>query len=311
MMNYTQLITSNEAGTTQPMDYLLLLITSLLWSFVGVMVKSASFLADSSIITVSRFLFGVVFLYILMIFKRQKIHLHWTQKWIWIGVFGKSLNYIFENIAISNGHAYGNVVIWPVQTIFIALVSILFFKERMHIRKSLGILFCITGVLIVSFRGASPSEFFRSGWLTLVLFIISAIGSGVFLLSQKKLIDSMDPGNLNLNIFLFSAVFTSIPLPFTYQPTGPFSFWPVLSLVGLGLITGLSFYVNAKALKKVPFLTATIISNTTLLFTLLWAWLFYGEVINGFILFGAVLLVLGIILANIPKKLEQFTEGRL
>lgn len=127
-------------------------------------------------------------------------------------------------------------------------------------------------------------------------------------LSQKKLIDTMDPGNLNLNVFLFSAVLTSIPLPFTFQLTGRFSLWSMLSLIGLGFITGLSFYMNAKALKKVSFLTSVIISNTTLLFTLLWSWMFYGESVSGSILFGAVLLVMGIILANIPKKLNQMTR---
>lgn len=268
--------------------------------------KSASFMVDSSVITVSRFIFGVVFLYILMLLKREKRIIYWNQKWIWIGVLGKCCNYIFENIAISNGHAYGNVVVWPVQTIFIAVISILFFKEAMHIRKGVGIILCITGVVIVSFRGAPLSEFFSSGWLTLVLFIFSAIGAGVHLLSQKKLIDSMDPGNMNLTVFLFCSIFTSIPLPFTFHLTGPFSLWPVLSLVGLGFITGLSFYINAKALKKVPFLTATIISNSSLLFTLLWAWLAYGETINAFILFGAVLLVIGIILANIPDKFKFY-----
>ena len=270
------------------------------------MVKSASFMADSSVITVSRFIFGVAFLYILMFFKKEKRIIYWKQKWIWIGVLGKSFNYIFENIAISNGHAYGNVVVWPVQTIFIVAVSVLFFKEALHIRKGVGILLCIAGVVIVSFRGASPSEFFRSGWLTLVLFIFSAIGAGVHLLSQKKLIDSMDAGNMNLSVFLFCSIFTSIPLPFTFHLTGRFSPWSVFSLVGLGFITGLSFYFNAKALKKVPFLTAVIISNSTLLFTLLWAWLVYGEALDAFILFGAVLLIVGIILANIPDKFKFY-----
>jgi drug/metabolite transporter (DMT)-like permease len=284
------------------MGYLLLLLTSLLWSFVGVMVKSASFMVDSSIITVSRFLFGVVFLYLLMLVQKQKILLYWKEKWIWIGVLGKCCNYIFENIAISNGHAYGNVVIWPVQTIFIAVVAILFFKERMYFQKIAGLLLCIAGVLIVSFRGDSPAEFFQSGWLILVLFVFASIGAAVHLISLKKLVDGMDPGNLNLSIFLFSTILTSVPLPFTFRPLGPFSLWAVFSLVGLGFITGMSFYLNAKALKRVPFLTATIISNSSLLFTLFWAWLFYREAINGFIVLGAVLLVIGIIMTNIPGK---------
>ena len=43
------------------MGYLLLFLATLLWSFVGILVKSASTMADSTVITYARFGFGIVF----------------------------------------------------------------------------------------------------------------------------------------------------------------------------------------------------------------------------------------------------------
>ena len=111
------------------MAYLYLIIATLMWSFVGVMVKSASAVFPSSVITLGRFFFGFIFLGIFMKFNRKDLILYWKNNWIWIGVTGKSLNYIFENIAISIGFAYSNVVVWPVQAVFLMFMAIVLFKE--------------------------------------------------------------------------------------------------------------------------------------------------------------------------------------
>lgn len=289
------------------MGYLLLILVALMWSFVGVLVKSASFLVDSSIITFDRFLLGVVFLYLLTLLLKRKPGLSWKDKWIWIGAVGKSCNYIFENLAISHGHAYGNILVWPIQTILIALVAILFFREEMFPRKGAALGLCLVGILLVSFKGESLSVFLKAGYLPLVLFALAALGSGIHLISLKKLIGKMDSINMNLSIFLICILFVSFPLPVSARITGNFNVWAVLSLVGLGLISGLSFYWNAEALKKVPFLSATLISNLCILFTPFWAWLFFREEINGYIIAGAVVLVIGIILANLPRSVSLST----
>ncbi|WP_094606027.1 hypothetical protein SPSIL_006930 [Sporomusa silvacetica DSM 10669] len=85
------------------MAYVLLLTAAMMWSFVGVLVKYASMMVDSSTITVCRFLFGVVFLGLLIKINKQEFNLGWKNKWVWIGAIGKCVNYIFENIAISIG----------------------------------------------------------------------------------------------------------------------------------------------------------------------------------------------------------------
>lgn len=289
------------------MGYILLVIVALMWSFVGILVKSASLMVDSSIITVCRFFLGIVFLYLLMVVLKKKVSLNWSNKWIWIGAIGKSCNYIFENLGISTGHAYGNVLIWPVQTIFIAIVAILFFQEEMFPRKGLALILCFFGIILVSFKGESLPAFLKAGLFPLVLFTLAALGSGVHLISLKKLIGKIDSANMNMSIFLICVIMMSIPLPVTAHLTGRLNIWAIASLTGLGIISGISFYFNTEALKKVPFLSAILISNLCILFTPFWAWLFFKEEININIISGAVILVIGIVLVNLPRNISVKT----
>jgi drug/metabolite transporter (DMT)-like permease len=283
------------------MPYILVLLIALMWSFVGVLVKYAAMMVDSGTITLCRFLFGVFFLALLLKAKQQKILFYWKNKWVWIAAIGKCVNYIFENIAISIGFAYGNVIVLPVQTMFLSFISILYFKEELYFRKISAVLLCVIGVMLVSWKGAPLSELLSSGFIT-ILFVISAIGAGIHIIGQKKLIDHMDSANMNFSIFLLSTFITAVPVPYTFHSTGSFSIVSAFSLIALGFITGISFYINAKVLKKIPLLVSAIISNCSVLFTLFWAWLFFREPINQYVILGAITFVLGIILLSIPRK---------
>jgi drug/metabolite transporter (DMT)-like permease len=284
------------------MGYLQLFIVALMWSFVGVMVKSASSMVSSSVITLGRFLFGSVFLVLFLPLRRQRLRLFWKDKWVWIGVAGKSCNYIFENLAITLGFAYSNVIVWPVQAVFLTFVAVVFLGEEMDVQKTVAVALCLLGVLLVSWRGVPLSEVFGTNLTTTVLMIFSAIGSGIHLISQKKLIAYMDSGNLNFSVFFLSTLLMATPLPWTFKFTGPVNSWALISLAGLGVVTGASFYIYAEALKKVSFLVATIISNSCVLFTLLWSYLIFKDKINEFIITGVVILLAGLIIINLPKE---------
>ncbi|NLM10915.1 MAG: DMT family transporter [Clostridiaceae bacterium] len=284
------------------MGYLYLIIATLLWSFVGVMVKSASTMFSSSVITLGRFLFGFVFLGLFMKAKGKKISIYWKDKWIWIGVIGKSLNYIFENIAISIGYAYSNVIIWPIQSVFLLIMAFILFKEKITPVKVVASLFCLAGVFLVSWKGMTLAELFEGNLLSSVLLIFAAIGAGIHVTSQKALVNYIDSGNMNFSIFLLSSMVTFIPVPFTSPFTGNVNIPAILSLIGLGLVTGVSFYLNAEALKKVSFLAAGIISNTSVLFTLLWSKLFLNESMNSYVISGVVILLIGMVLISIQKS---------
>jgi drug/metabolite transporter (DMT)-like permease len=286
----------------QLVGYLLLFMATMCWSFVGILVKSASTMLDSGTITFLRFGIGIVFLGIYIWLKDRSFKLRFNMKWIWIGAIGKCCNYFFENIALSIGYSYGNILVSPIQTIFLLLVALFFLKEKISARGWGAALLCIVGIGLISWNGMTVSQFFQGGSWTTLLFTLSALGAAFHVLSQKMLIHEMDAGNMNFSIFLVCSILMALPLPLQLEVTGSFHIWGIFALLLLGLITGLSFYWFSQALKTVSFSVAIIVSNCGVLFTVLWSYLFYRDPITIYIIAGVIVCMAGLLILNLPVR---------
>lgn len=282
------------------MGILLLLLSTLMWSFVSIFVKAASFSVDSYTITFLRFFLGVIFLVLFILLSKRKITITWKSKWIWFGALGKIINYLFENYGVSVGYAYEQILISPFLTIFMLLFSIFYFKEKMTFLSWLSAILCIFGVLLISWNGLPLSKLMEFDLFLTLIFALSAFGASFHFVSQKILIDKMNAADMNLSIFLWCSLLTTLPLPTQFEWSGELSGISIFSLVVLGFITGTSFLIYAKALKKVSFLMAAILVNSSVLFTLLWSWLFYQEPITGYVIIGSVLFLIGMVLLSLP-----------
>nr|WP_285855672.1 DMT family transporter [Paenibacillus camelliae] len=279
----------------------MLLLATLAWSFVGVLVKTGATMVDSAIITFARFFFGVVFLGLYLYIRNGKINLRLGLKWIWIGAIGKALNYIFENIAIHIGYSYGNILVQPVQTVVLLLAAALLFKDKITKRSWVAAVLCIIGVIIVGWNGVPLHELLNGGGITTILFILAGIGAAVHVLSQRMLIQTMDNGNMNVSIFIISTCLVTLPIPFQSEGfVGPVTVWAWGALLLLGLITGFSFLWSAEAIKRVPFTIVALAGNCTVLFTILWSYLFFNDPITIYVLAGTFVFVAGLLLLNIP-----------
>ena len=109
---------------------LYLIIAVMSWSLVGVLVKTAAFQFDFYTITFARFSIGVIALGILVYLTRNTLSPTIRNRWIWIGALAKAGNYFFENLGVSVGFAYGNVLVFPVQTICLLLFGVLLFQKE-------------------------------------------------------------------------------------------------------------------------------------------------------------------------------------
>ncbi|MFC4098043.1 DMT family transporter [Paenibacillus xanthanilyticus] len=296
------------------MSYVLLLLATLSWSFVGILVKLASSVADSWLITFARFFLGVVFLGVYLLLRDRKLSLRAALPWIWIGAIGKSLNYLFENIAIAIGYAYADILVQPAQTITLLLAARFMLGERITPRGWIASALCVTGVLIVGWNGMPIGLLLGGGALTTLLFTLAGIGAAVHILSQRVLVRTMDAGNLNFSVFLWSAALCALPLPFQSEGiTGEWTAAAWIALLLLGVITGLSFLWFAEAMKKVPFAIVAIVGNCSVLFTILWAYLFFREPITWIVILGTIVFVAGFLLLNfsVPRREAKRESGEL
>lgn len=289
------------------LTYIQMLSVVVMWSIVGPLVKCASASYGSGVITLSRFIFGAIFLAILLLVRDGRVRFDWKNKWILVGVAGKCLNYLTENIALTRGYSYGNVIILPMMAVILAVISVIWFKEKLSPLKVSAIMFCITGVSMLTWK-SSPSEPSSFGLVNMLLFSISAIGAAIHIFSQKVLVADMDSGVMNFTVFSASSVVCLVLLPLEPQPVIAHGLFAFSSLIGLGFITGISFFLYVNALKSVPLIAATLMSNSSALMTLLWSRLLFDEPMTALTGIGTVVFIVGIVLVNIPDRRPKSTH---
>lgn len=293
------------------MGYLYLLCVAVMFSFGGTCVKLISPYFGPGYITFFRFFVGVLFLLLLKLITRQhfrrdfKASLRQFGGWILFGAVAKLLAYLTENYALSHGPSYGNIVTQPAQTIFLTLASVCLFKEKLPLRKQICIFFCIAGVLCISWNGRPLDVFFHENIFLTVLFVFSGMCAGAHVLAQKMIADRMDIIDSNLSIFTVSAVLAFLPLVPGIAGGSLAGIRPdlfcILGITMFGFITGIGFYLNAKAIPLVPFYMVPVIQSTMVVFSILWGILFFHERISLYIIGGAILFVGGLIGLQMKK----------
>lgn len=285
------------------MGYLYLIFVSIVFSFGGTLVKTASVMVNSTYISFMRFFVGAVFLLLFLTLRKNKIQLrfYWP---VFLGAACKCLNYITENYCLENGFSFGNILVRPVQCVAALALSYFIFSEKASPRKIAGVFLCCAGVVIISLNGQPLSSFGGENLLFTVLYILSGIGASGFTFAQKLLIDRMDSANMNLSMFTVAAVITALPIPVTGEIYTGFQLPAFLALIAFGLVSGVCFLLVAEAIKTVPLFMVELIQSITVPLSLLWGILFYNETVTGWIIGGTVVFLIGMLAVNLklPSK---------
>lgn len=294
------------------MGYIYLLCVAIMFSFGGTCAKNITPYFGPEFITFFRFFFGVVFLFALKLIKRQKFQADFKEMfkvclgWIIFGAVAKWGAYIMENYGLAHGPSYGNIITQPAQAVFITVVSVVMFKEKMTLKKVFCIFLCLAGVLCISWNGRPLDEFFESNVLLTGLFVLSGFCAGAHVLAQKMIADRMDIIDSNLSIFAIAAVLAAVPTVPGISNRSLVGIHPgiacVIAILAFGFITGIGFYLNAKAIPLVPFYMVPIIQSTMVIFAILWGMLFFHEKITRYIVVGTIIFLVGLISLNILNK---------
>lgn len=294
------------------MGYLYLLCVAIMFSFGGTCAKNITPYFGAEFITLFRFVFGVFFLLLLKMIKRQRFQTDYKEMlklcvgWILFGAIAKWGAYITENYGLAHGPSYGNIITQPAQAVFITLVSVILFREKLTFKKIFCIFLCMTGVLCISWNGRPLDEFFESNILLTGLFVISGFCGGAHVLAQKMIADRMDIIDSNLSIFAIAAVFATLPVIPSVSKGALIGINPgiacFIAILCFGFITGIGFYLNAKAIPLVPLYMVPIIQSTMVIFAILWGMLFFHEKITRYIIIGTITFLIGLISLNILNK---------
>ena len=291
------------------MGYFYLILQALIFSFGGLMIKSVGTMFSPFLTSCLRFTIGIAMLFLIQRIRTGRIRLTLTDRVILIGGVCKALHYLAENFGVMRGFSYGGVLVWPVQTIVVFLVSTLVYREKTGLRTLAGTILCVAGVITISWNGASLSVFLGSSGIIMAAFVLAGIGAAGFSISQKARIREMDIVEMNASMFTFGWLTTLLVLiPTVPHATGAVNISGTISMLLLGIITCVGFLLQAAGIRTVPLLIATIIQSSSTVLTILWGVLIYHDPISRYVVLGTVFFMTGIVLVNLPAMKSRHNE---
>ena len=291
------------------MGYFYLILQALIFSFGGLMIKSVGTMFSPFLTSCLRFTIGIAMLFLIQRIRTGRLRLTLTDRVILIGGVCKALHYLAENFGVMRGFSYGGVLVWPVQTIVVFLVSTLVYRERTGLRTLAGTILCVAGVITISWNGASLSVFLGSSGIIMAAFVLAGIGAAGFSISQKARIREMDIVEMNASMFTFGWLTTLLVLiPTVPHATGAVNISGTISMLLLGIITCVGFLLQAAGIRTVPLLIATIIQSSSTVLTILWGVLIYHDPISRYVVLGTVFFMTGIVLVNLSAMKSRHNE---
>jgi drug/metabolite transporter (DMT)-like permease len=285
--------------------------TALLWGFLAIALKVS--LHDLPPVTVTWFRFIIAFLVLLIYYllsNRNKVKII-TRPPLFAIISGicLGLNYIGFITGIDfTSPGIGQIFI-QTGPVMLAITGFIFFKEKITLRRGIGILILISGMAIFYHEKvvilAGGLDKYRTGVLWVLFGAFSWLFYAIF---QKKAVTRHDPMQLNLILFLIPSIYLLPWVKFNLLPTLSPGDWLLLLFLGLntlGAYGSLSYALKYLEANKV---SVIIILNPLITFAVMallkWknvGWIEHEE-FSVLTIAGALIVLSGAILTVFQRR---------
>ena len=216
---------------------------------------------------------------------------------------------LFNTLIYIAGHTTSAINLALIGTtsspVFTVILSALFLKERVPVLRILGLLLCITGVVVLISRGSLEvlRDFtFTAGdlWTLLSAFIFA-----IYTILVKRKPPAISPFTFLFSIFIAGALLL-LPFFVVEHLTRPAIAWNnnvVFSILYLGIAASvIAFYCWNAAIAKIGSVRTALFGNLIPVFSALEALWLLGEKVTAVHLMSGLLVITGLILANIKRQ---------
>lgn len=257
---------------------LYILLTALLWSTGGILIK---FIPGSAIaINGARSLVALVFF---ILYKRGiKIK---TNRYIFAAALCLVLTNLLYVTANKMTTAANAIVLQYTAPIFVLIWNGIYHKERPDKRQAAVVLMAFLGMVLFFFDQLDGGQFMGN----LIAIGAGLAFSGVFFINSLPEASSEDSSMI---AFFISFV---ISIPFL-KDVGYMDQRALLALLILGVFqVGLAYVLFAKGAKLTSPVSASLIGLLEAILNPVWVFLIYGEKVGKFALLGAIIILLAVI----------------
>jgi drug/metabolite transporter (DMT)-like permease len=259
----------------------LLALSALLFSLMGVGIREVSVSVNNESVVFLRNLVGVLFFLPLILFKglrplkttRLKSHL-------WRTTYGLAAMYCFF-YAIAHLPLADAMLFTYSAPLFTPLIAWWWLKEPLSKRMLLTTVVGLIGVLLV----AKPSAALLDSHA--LIGLAASVMAAFAFVSIREMSDTEPAYRIVFYFSLFSALLSSIPLTWAWQPLSEHDLWLLLAI---GLLATASQIVMSKAYSLASPGLIGPFAYLAIVFAGLIAWLRWGETPDVTSLFGAALI---------------------
>jgi drug/metabolite transporter (DMT)-like permease len=222
-----------------------------------------------------------------------------------LGIVGNTIYQLFFINGIDRTTASKTSLVMTITPIFIALLSAVFIRERIHWAGWLGILTAFLGLYLVIFCRPAAGPLSSRNLQGDLLILFGNLFWAAYTVFSKPLLDRMSP--LRLTAFTL-AIGTLFYLPLTireiaalpWRSLSPRS-WSALLFSGVFAVA-VSYVIWYSSVKRVGNTKTGIYGNITPVFSVVFAYLFLGESIGLIQIIGTLTIVLGFSLTRFGDR---------
>lgn len=245
-------------------------------------------------------LFWIISLFI----KTEKIEKTDFPRIIAAAFFGVAFNMLTFFKGLSYTSPIMGAVIMVTTPMIVLILSAILIKEKMKLRKILGIILGLTGTLFLILYGKSMNNAPKAGLGNLLVFV-NAVSYGFYLIIVKKLMDKYNAFSFVKWIYLFGFLMV---LPFGFREFQAVN-WSVLPIdifwkIGFVVLfsTFLTYLLNLLSMKELKPTTVAVFIYLQPLFATIFAIGLGKDELNILKIGSAVLIFSGVYLVTQKKK---------
>lgn len=261
---------TNLIGSSNYKGVIYAMITAFLWGFLPIFLKVTLNDLDSISIVWFRFSFAflVLFLFYLITDKKQLAIIKKPPLFLVIAAFALGINYLGFMKGINYTSPSNAQIIMQTAPILLALVGVVFFKERLNNKQIIG--FGIAGLGLFLFYQTQLKEFikdeeaFNTGFFWIELGAVMWV---VYAALQKKLVQKHPAQLLNMVLYGIPAILYTPFVDFAAFAQLSLSTW--LIVIFLGINTLVAYGSLALAFKYTEAYKVSIIVTLNPIITLL------------------------------------------
>jgi drug/metabolite transporter (DMT)-like permease len=245
-------------------------------------------------------LFWIISLFI----KTEKIEKTDFPRIIAAAFFGVAFNMLTFFKGLSYTSPIMGAVIMVTTPMIVLILSAILIKEKMKLRKILGIILGLTGTLFLILYGKSMNNAPKAGLGNLLVFV-NAVSYGFYLIIVKKLMDKYNAFSFVKWIYLFGFLMV-LPFGYTEFQEVNWAVVPVAIFWKIGFVvlfsTFLTYLLNLLSMKELKPTTVAVFIYLQPLFATIFAIGLGKDELNILKIGSAVLIFSGVYLVTQKKK---------